>query len=74
MTPLQKYQHLLSEPGFQADPAQRRAIELLEALFMVLAARKPRASGLFGWVVRRDPEPIKGIYLWGGGWGGVKPC
>ena len=40
---------------------------------MVLAARKPRASGLLRWVVRRDPEPIKGIYLWGV-WGGVKPC
>ena len=28
MTPLQKYQRLLAEPGFQSDPAQRHASAL----------------------------------------------
>ncbi|MCB1685737.1 MAG: AFG1 family ATPase [Pseudomonadales bacterium] len=65
MTPLQKYQRLLAEPGFQSDPAQRHAVELLEALYQILAARTPK-GGLFGWVGKRDSRPITGIYLWGG--------
>lgn len=69
MTPQQKYQQDLLRPGFQADPAQRMAISRLERLYQDLQRRPTptRSGGLFGWLQKpKPPEPIQGIYMWGG--------
>ncbi|WP_421185970.1 cell division protein ZapE [Aeromonas enteropelogenes] len=69
MTPQQKYQQDLLRPGFQADPAQRMAISRLERLYQDLQRRPTptRSGGLLGWLQKpKPPEPIQGIYMWGG--------
>ncbi|WP_421242657.1 cell division protein ZapE [Aeromonas enteropelogenes] len=69
MTPQQKYQQDLLRPGFQADPAQRMAISRLERLYQDLQRRPTptRSGGLLGWLQKpKQPEPIQGIYMWGG--------
>lgn len=63
MTPLEQYQRDLEQPGFFEDPAQRRAIEMLDELYhrLVTADRKR------GWLRRfRRQSPETGLYLWGG--------
>ncbi|MBY4678257.1 cell division protein ZapE [Marinobacterium arenosum] len=54
--PLQRYRQRLTEPDFQDDPAQLRAVEQLDALWRQLQ-QKPR------WWRRRPP--VHGLYLWG---------
>jgi len=60
------YQALLEQPGFVADPAQQRAMELLDDLRERIVSRGNR-----GWWQRlfsragRWPR-ISGIYFWGG--------
>jgi len=66
MSPTEQYQKLLAESGFSADPGQRRVIDLLEALYQVLMARKRQRSPLSRWLGRANDEPVKGLYLWGG--------
>ncbi|WP_421201479.1 cell division protein ZapE [Aeromonas enteropelogenes] len=69
MTPQQKYQQDLLRPGFQADPAQHMAVSRLERLYQDLQRRPTptRYGGLFGWLQKlKPPEPIQGIYMWGG--------
>jgi len=65
-TPLERYERDLQKPGFQADAAQRRAVEHLQQLFVELQARPPG-----GWrqlfTLRLAPAPsVRGLYLWGG--------
>ena len=66
MNPSQKYSDLLQQPGFVADGAQQRAVELLDDL-----ARRLVSSPSRRWwrhLARRHalwPE-TRGIYFWGG--------
>ena len=65
-SPLQRYQRDLATAGFQPDPAQQRAVELLEAIFQRLVRGAPR-RGLVGRFLRHTPwQPVRGAYLWGG--------
>ncbi len=66
-TPLQRYQSDLDRHGFVADPAQRAAVEKLQAVYDgLLAAAQPRVA-LIGRLLRRSaPRPVRGLYLWGG--------
>ena len=69
MTPQQKYQQDLLRPGFVADPAQGMAISRLERLYQDLLRRPTptRSRGLLGWLQKpKPPEPVQGIYMWGG--------
>lgn len=69
MTPQQKYQQDLLRPGFVADPAQGMAISRLERLYQDLLRRPTptRSRGLLGWLQKpKSPEPVLGIYMWGG--------
>ena len=66
MKPSQKYQALLQQPEFIADPAQRDAIERLDDLFLAIVNGRPR-----GWWQRLFASggqwpAIPGIYFWGG--------
>jgi cell division protein ZapE len=66
MGPVEQYQQLLAEPGFTADPGQRRVVDLLEALYQVLLARKRQRSPLSRLLGRSSTQPVTGLYLWGG--------
>ena len=66
MTPAQKYNELLKQPGFVADPAQQRAVALLDDLAGRLGGTPSMSwwSGLFA--PRRRWPDTRGIYFWGG--------
>ncbi|MBC7139783.1 MAG: cell division protein ZapE [Defluviimonas sp.] len=60
----QIYDRLTHEGSLRADPAQRAALPLLQAVREALEAPPPK-RGLFG-LRARAPAPPKGLYLWGG--------
>ena len=60
---LDAYQQLLSAGELRPDPDQRRAAEALDRLSRELAAAR---GGLLRKLLRRDPQPVRGVYLWGG--------
>jgi cell division protein ZapE len=65
-TPLARYERQLTRPGFQPDPAQRLAVEHLEALYRELLAQPaPRHRW---WPFGTTPAAVgapRGLYLWG---------
>lgn len=65
-----RFQTATIELGLSEDPAQRRAIAVLDRVGRELAARQP-ARGLPALVqrvmpARRPAPPVRGAYLWGG--------
>ncbi len=71
-SPLERYEQDLTREDFVEDPAQRQAVEKLDALYRELVAAERderRVSGLQrAWRRWRGhtPEPVRGLYLWGG--------
>lgn len=68
MTPLERYQEDLKRPEFFHDAAQENAVRHLQRLYDDLVADDRGSTGgllgkLFG---KKQQEPIKGIYFWGG--------
>lgn len=59
------YDARVSNGEIQSDPAQIRALPVLEKLRFDLAQNGAKARGLKGLFGRR-PETPKGVYLWGG--------
>jgi cell division protein ZapE len=59
------YEHALKERGFQADPAQRAAIERLQRAYEEWVAYKGQRSNAFKRLVSR-PQVPRGVYMWGG--------
>lgn len=60
-----RYERLLTEHGYMADEAQRRAVERLQLLQDELAAfRRARANKF--WRLVSPPKPPRGVWLWGG--------
>lgn len=59
--PLKRYRALVDEGALEADPAQERAAERLQALHEALRSYRPGRKGLFA---RPHPAP-KGVYIWG---------
>ncbi len=66
MGPVEKYKQLLADDVVQEEPAQKRVVDLLEALFHLLEANRNRGSTLGRWFRRGAPAPVRGLYLWGG--------
>ncbi len=67
MTPLERYQADLQRPEFFHDAAQENAVRHLQRLYDDLVAADKSKSGLLGKLfAKKQPEPIKGIYFWGG--------
>ena len=65
------YEAALAKHGFNSDPAQLQAIQALESTYSELCAggsplgalaRLKKLCGIDG----TDPQPIKGMYMWGG--------
>ena len=67
MTPAEAHSRNL-QAGFESDPAQLALADRLTALQRELAATEHR--GRFPswkrWSAKRKPEPVRGLYLWGG--------
>ncbi|UAK25975.1 cell division protein ZapE [Sphingomonas nostoxanthinifaciens] len=64
-TVLARYDRLLAAGELRADPAQRRVAERLDQLQRDLEASPPKGSVLWR-LLGRKPEPVRGVYLWGG--------
>lgn len=60
-----RYKALVAAGELRADPDQARAAEWLARLQAELEAQPPRGSTLWK-LLRREPEPPHGLYLWGG--------
>ncbi|MEE4661809.1 MAG: cell division protein ZapE [Halieaceae bacterium] len=71
-SPLERYHEDLQRADFQEDPAQRLAVEKLDALYhkLVEAELQAQSQPMLSRVWRRlrgdRPEPVRGLYLWGG--------
>jgi len=61
MSPTERYQQLLAAGQLQEDPAQRRAVRLLDGLHQRLAGPR-RPTWLARWL---GNAPVRGLYLWG---------
>ncbi len=73
MTPLQRYQHDLSENGFQSDTVQLEAVKRLDALYQeliefqnVLPESVPKWKQWLGLQKEAAVAAPKGLYFWGG--------
>jgi len=67
---MERYLAELERGELQPDAAQRRAVEYTQRLYDTLVA-SPRGSGGLLARLRRfaggsDPDPVRGLYLWGG--------
>jgi len=58
------YRQSLAKRGFVSDPAQLRAVERLQRLFVEWTAYKARRSTALRRLLVKPPLP-KGVYLWG---------
>jgi cell division protein ZapE len=58
------YDARLAAEGLHADPHQRHALEALQEVAGALT-QSPQSSGWKRWFGHR-PQPIRGVYLWGG--------
>ena len=61
----QLYEQTLAERGYQADPAQLRALDSLERCESEWADYKARRANALTKLIVRPPIP-RGVYLWGG--------
>ena len=62
--PLFIYESLVTDGGYKSDPAQRRAIEELDRVWIELTAHP--VSGWWQRVRGKQRKPLTGLYLWGG--------
>ena len=67
LTPTQRYAEGVARGDWKDDPAQHAALRELDRIHEGLLAA-PAPSGLFGRLTARlrKPEPVKGLYFWGG--------
>ena len=67
MTPLERYQADLKRPDFFHDAAQETAVRHLQRLYDDLIAAEASKPGLFGKLLgKKNHDPVKGLYFWGG--------
>src|SRR5690554_6011262 len=66
MTPLERYQEDLKRPDFFRDAAQENAVRHLQRLYDDLLTEAPKQSRLSIMLGRKNLQPIKGLYFWGG--------
>ncbi len=61
----QRYEALVSAGELKPDPDQAEAANALQAIQSALEAVPPRGSTLWRFLGKK-PEPVRGLYLWGG--------
>ena len=59
------YEQLIESGELKADPSQRSAVEILSRVKEELEAVPPRGSVIWR-AFGRKPDPVRGIYMWGG--------
>lgn len=62
---LARYDQAIAAGELRPDPAQRAVVERLDACAAALEAAPKRGSILWR-ALRKRPEPVRGVYLWGG--------
>lgn len=69
MTPLEQYRREVTAGRLQRDPEQEQIIEQLQSLYDELVAVKEQNDSLWSRLRKRltgeQPEPIRGLYIWG---------
>ncbi|SDY68245.1 cell division protein ZapE [Collimonas sp. OK242] len=65
MNVLEFYEQTLAQRGFQADDAQRRAVDRLQQSYDEWVGYKARRSSSFKRLINR-PDVPRGVYMWGG--------
>lgn len=65
MNVLEYYQDALTQRGFQADEAQRRAVDRLQSTYNDWVEYKAKRANRLTRLITR-PEVPRGIYMWGG--------
>ncbi|CAA0096033.1 cell division protein ZapE [Zhongshania aliphaticivorans] len=71
-TPIQRYQHDLTQADFSYDPAQEYAVQCLQRLYDDLLAQPASRGGFFARVGAKlsgrgaPPSVTRGLYFWGG--------
>ena len=63
-----RYEAELARCGFDRDPAQAQVVAALDRLGRELSQSAPRQRwrGRLRLLRRADPEPVRGLYIWGG--------
>lgn len=63
-----RYQQELQRPDFRPDPAQQEAVAHLQRLYdELMAAPAKKNSRVLRWLrPGSQPEPVQGLYFWGG--------
>lgn len=62
--PITIYESLVSDGGYKADAAQRKAVEHLDRVWVDLSTH--RVAGWWAKIRGKQPAPVTGLYLWGG--------
>ncbi len=65
LTVREYYDHLLSERGYTADPAQQMAVDRLQRAYDEWIEFKSKRSSSFKRLLNR-PDVPRGVYMWGG--------
>ncbi|MDO5768646.1 MAG: cell division protein ZapE [Psychrobacter sp.] len=65
LSPLQRYEKAVNSGDFTRDEQQFQAMRYLDDIYQQLQHNQQQKKGLFGFL-RPDPEPPKGLYMWGG--------
>jgi cell division protein ZapE len=65
MTVLARYERLIAAGELKPDPDQRKVAARLDRLAQELEAQPTKGSVLWR-MLGRQPEPVRGVYLWGG--------
>lgn len=67
LTPVQRYEQDLRQPGFVKDESQANAVARLQSLYEQLLAASQVKIGIFDRLLRnRRADPVRGLYFWGG--------
>ena len=67
MGPAEKYRYILENYGFSEDAAQQQAVDALQRLHDGLNSGRGNHPGPFlRRLLRRNTQPVRGLYLWGG--------
>ena len=62
--PLAIYESLITDGGYKSDPAQAKAIEELDRIWVELTAHP--VSGWWTRIRGKQRQPVEGLYMWGG--------
>jgi cell division protein ZapE len=62
----QIYETRVADGKLRADPAQHAILPQLDDLRLWLEDHADRKRGLLGGLFHKAPQPLKGLYLWGG--------